>query len=538
MEGGGGGGGGGSSRSVANLDQPPNSRLFLVISKSTSEEVIREKFSYFGDIQDIWVVRDKQSKDHKGIAYVKFSKSSQACKAMEDMHGKALTEDTKPIKVFIAQSRGSGSHRDVEDEELTRIFVMIPKSFSEDDLRKQFKEFGDIEYCSVIKNKNTGENKGFGYVRFLKPSQAAQAIENCERSFKAILAEPRNKPTSTENDSSGARQDTSAYGTGFEHQRSQNMLPFAFKTMLAEPRNKPTYTENDYVSGARQDSSAYGTGFEPQRSQNMFPFGEFPNFGTQNEMRASDLKPEIRSEMRGGENISTCLSVVTRGLLSHEQVYSLFDIIPGLEYCEIQRDPYMIYGYALIRYNNVASAVYAKEKLHGFEYPPGNRLGVSYMDDDPNDRRSNPVGMMALQLVAAQMMSLACNSPVGQPMAPASPGFSGSSAQMSRLQVEFPVPPPQNFAASDSVVRERLFVVFHPNVLPLDVLEDLFCRFGNLIEVYLVPGRNIGYVNYAERHSATNAIDILHGKFVNGVKLKVMLADSPREESHKRQRTH
>ncbi|XP_069791919.1 RNA-binding protein 45 isoform X3 [Narcine bancroftii] len=494
MEGGGGGGGGGSSRSVANLDQPPNSRLFLVISKSTSEEVIREKFSYFGDIQDIWVVRDKQSKDHKGIAYVKFSKSSQACKAMEDMHGKALTEDTKPIKVFIAQSRGSGSHRDVEDEELTRIFVMIPKSFSEDDLRKQFKEFGDIEYCSVIKNKNTGENKGFGYVRFLKPSQAAQAIENCERSFKAILAEPRNKPTSTENDSSGARQDTSAYGTGFEHQRSQNMLPF----------------------------------------------GEFPNFGTQNEMRASDLKPEIRSEMRGGENISTCLSVVTRGLLSHEQVYSLFDIIPGLEYCEIQRDPYMIYGkgYALIRYNNVASAVYAKEKLHGFEYPPGNRLGVSYMDDDPNDRRSNPVGMMALQLVAAQMMSLACNSPVGQPMAPASPGFSGSSAQMSRLQVEFPVPPPQNFAASDSVVRERLFVVFHPNVLPLDVLEDLFCRFGNLIEVYLVPGRNIGYVNYAERHSATNAIDILHGKFVNGVKLKVMLADSPREESHKRQRTH
>lgn len=56
--------------------------------------------------------------------------------------------------------------------------------------------------------------------------------------------------------------------------------------------------------------------------------------------------------------------------------------------------------------------------------------------------------------------------------------------------------------------------------------------------MYLVPGRNIGYVKYAERHSATNAMDTVHGKVVNGIKLKVMLADPPREESHKRQRTH
>ncbi|XP_020387291.1 RNA-binding protein 45 [Rhincodon typus] len=485
----------GSSRPMANLDHPPNSRLFLVISKSTSEEVIRENFSFFGDIQDIWVVRDKQNKDHKGIAYVKFAKSSQACRAMEEMHGKALTEDTKPIKVFIAQSRGSGSHRDVEDEELTRIFVMIPKSYTEDDLRENFKEFGDIEYCSVIKNKGTGESKGFGYVRFLKPSQAAQAIENCERSFKAILA---------------------------------------------EPRNKPAYSENDYMSGTRQDPLPYGSGYDPPRGQTVFPFGEFTNFGT-SEMRGGEMRAEIRNEMRGGENISACLSVSTRGVLTHEQVYSLFDIIPGLEYCEIQRDPYMGYGkgYALVRYNNVASAVYAKEKLHGFEYPPGNRLGVSYIESDSGDRRPNPVGMMALQLVAAQMMTLACNSPIGQQIIPASPGYGGSSnTQMSRLQVDFSLPAPQNFAASDSTVRERLFVVFNPTVLPLDILEDLFCRFGNLIEVYLVPGRNIGYVKYAERHSATNAMETLHGKVVNGIKLKVMLADPPREESHKRQRTH
>lgn len=43
------------------------------------------------------------------------------------------------VQVFIAQSRSSTRHRDVEDEELTRIFVMIPKTFSEEDLKETFK---------------------------------------------------------------------------------------------------------------------------------------------------------------------------------------------------------------------------------------------------------------------------------------------------------------------------------------------------------------------------------------------------------------
>lgn len=34
----------------------------------------------------------------------------------------------------------------------------------------------------ILKNKTTGESKGLGYVRYYKPSQAALAIENCDKS--------------------------------------------------------------------------------------------------------------------------------------------------------------------------------------------------------------------------------------------------------------------------------------------------------------------------------------------------------------------
>lgn len=63
-------------------------------------------------------------------------------------------------------------------------------------------------------------------------------------------------------------------------------------------------------------------------------------------------------------------------------------------------------------------------------------------------------------------------------------------------------------------------------------------RFGNLIKVYLVAGKNVAYAKFADRASASEAITALHGKIVNGVRLKVRLADSPTEESNKRQRTY
>lgn len=459
-----------------NVDDPPNSRLFVVTSRSITEDEVQESFSVFGDVQGVTVIKDRQTKESKGICYVKFAKSSQACLAMEEMHGKVLVEGTKPIKVFIAQSRSSTRHRDVEDEELTRIFVMIPKTFSEEDLKDTFKEYGDIEYCVIIKNKSTGESKGLGYVRYYKPSQAALAIENCDKTYRAILAEPRVKPSSSEDyTGSSARSDYVGGGGGGG---GDVMTPYP--PPLLDPS---TYQAVDYRSG----------------------------------------------------DFTRCLMISTRAALTQEQIFALFDIIPGMEYCELQRDAYgMSKGHALIRYNNLGSAVYAKEKLNGFEYPPGNRLVVTFFDD--GEDRSSSVGRMAMQFVATQMMSAVWNSPSSSQVLK-SPAFS-AAPPAPRLQTDVTLPSPKKLAAPDSKSKERLFIVFNPAPLPQDVLEDVFCRFGSLLEIHLVPGRKVGYVKYADKQCADEAMAMLHGRTVNGVKMKVMLADPPREESHKRLRTY
>lgn len=77
-------------REYSNDDDPPMSRLFIICNKSHTEEDLRNAFERFGKIEDIWVIKDKQTQENKGIAYIKFSKTSDAAKAQEEMNGKPI----------------------------------------------------------------------------------------------------------------------------------------------------------------------------------------------------------------------------------------------------------------------------------------------------------------------------------------------------------------------------------------------------------------------------------------------------------------
>ena len=48
---------------------------------------------------------------------------------------------------------------------------------TEDDLRKAFEAFGQVESANVIKDKFTGESRGFGFVQMASKEEAQKAIE-------------------------------------------------------------------------------------------------------------------------------------------------------------------------------------------------------------------------------------------------------------------------------------------------------------------------------------------------------------------------
>ena len=85
------------------MDNPPNSRLFIVCAKTHTEEEMREHFEKFGPIEDIWCVKDKVTNKSKGVCYVKYTKFSNAAKAMEESDGRPLPgqSNNRTIKVGI-----------------------------------------------------------------------------------------------------------------------------------------------------------------------------------------------------------------------------------------------------------------------------------------------------------------------------------------------------------------------------------------------------------------------------------------------------
>lgn len=133
-----------------------------------------------------------------GVAYIKFNKTSEAAKAVEEMHGnlfkistnfsknrkfkfpgKTIGNNSRPIKVMVAanpnqhnaspsSSSSSKKNQDCEEERYLRLFIIIPKDISEDSLKDEFGKFGDIDNVSIIRDRQTKEGKGFAYIKFRK----------------------------------------------------------------------------------------------------------------------------------------------------------------------------------------------------------------------------------------------------------------------------------------------------------------------------------------------------------------------------------
>ena len=507
-------------------DDPPNSRLFIVCGKSITEEEFKEAFEVFGIIEEIWVLKDKVTNEPKGVTYIKFSKTSEAALAMEEMNGKCIGSHPRPLKVLIAHSRDQGSRREMNEEErLVRLFVVVPKSLGESELRDHFNQFGDVDYVSIVRDRTSKESKGFAYIKYHRMSHAAKAFEDCDRSFKPVFADPKPQKSGYQESNGGER--------------------------LNGPGSTTSASTTASVS-AGYDMLSY--------------------------MDTSHSNPEGNCR----------LTVIASSLINQDQLWRLFDLVPGLDYCELkrsdnrQRDRQNNKAFGSVVFNNPQSATYAKEKLHGFEYPPGHRLivkfeevggpggytvappgpymtpprpGQTYCHPPPpgppngyhsvhpgprmapppqqqhqqhQPRMSNPpvipTDLQSLADTIAQATSLiqaAGFAPPGhnQPAL----AIPGETYDPSYCSVKLPSPQP--LAPMDSVVGERLFIVCTPSPPPLYALKDVFGRFGGLIDIYLLNGKTCGYAKYAAQESAEAAVTALHGQEVCGARLKVMPAD-------------
>ena len=147
----------------------------------------REVYEFFskeaGKVRDVYVIRDQRTGKSKGVSYVEFYLSDSVLKALA-CNGRSIMG--LPIRV---QASGAEKNRAVQAQKAAQVqrqerpitlYIMGmngPLSeITEDDLKKIFSPFGDIDYVNIGRCPYTGRNRGFAHLQFSRAVDARDAM--------------------------------------------------------------------------------------------------------------------------------------------------------------------------------------------------------------------------------------------------------------------------------------------------------------------------------------------------------------------------
>jgi len=145
----------------------PNRLYFGNLGFDKVDDDVREIFSSCGEILDIHIIRDKFTKRSQGYGFITF-KDAEGKKEGLTLNGKEFFG--RVIKVNF-ESKNAAS------KEKKRLFVKnIPADKTEDDVKALFAQHGNVAEFFFIKDRATGQSKGFGFLDYETAEEAKGAL--------------------------------------------------------------------------------------------------------------------------------------------------------------------------------------------------------------------------------------------------------------------------------------------------------------------------------------------------------------------------
>lgn len=151
----------------------------------TSDDKLREMFTEFGEIKSCCVEKNQEGKS-KGFGFVCFSDPDHAEQAVKVMHGKEM--NGRALYASRAQrkeERQEELKQRLEKQRAERLSKYVPgvnlyvknldDNIDDERLKEAFNHYGPITSAKVMTDAN-GRSKGFGFVCFTQPEQAARAV--------------------------------------------------------------------------------------------------------------------------------------------------------------------------------------------------------------------------------------------------------------------------------------------------------------------------------------------------------------------------
>nr|ALI93839.1 ELAV [Holothuria glaberrima] len=113
----------------------------------------------------------------------------------------------------------------MEDISKTNLIInYLPQEMNQEEIKELFGKFGEIESCKLVKDKLTGQSLGYGFVNFMKASEAAKAKDTLD----GLKVEKKKLKVSYARPSSPAIKDANLYISGIPRMYSEKELQNLF----------------------------------------------------------------------------------------------------------------------------------------------------------------------------------------------------------------------------------------------------------------------------------------------------------------------
>ena len=158
-------------------NKPRLNKLFVGgIPLETSEEELRTHFEEYGQIIDLIIIKDKNTKKSRGFGFVTFKDKQpmkEVLKVRQEVRGKALD-----IKV-AEPKKASKLEESADLSQVKKVFIGgIPKEVTPEIFREHFEQYGPVSDIVLIEDKKTSEPRGFGFVTYSDSASVKKVLKD------------------------------------------------------------------------------------------------------------------------------------------------------------------------------------------------------------------------------------------------------------------------------------------------------------------------------------------------------------------------